>query len=156
MIVLGQWLASLVILATSERGDDSAWRLPLITQLIPPGLILVGLPFLAESPSWLINKGRRDDAIKSFLRFNGPKFNVDAAMANAEAAVAQEQEHNKAANQTSWLQCFKGSDGRRTLIICMVYISQQFIGVNFIGSYLVYVYLNTRTTPGTEQCKTVY
>ena len=138
MIVLGQWLSSLVILATSERGNDSAWRIPLITQLIPPGLILLGLPFLAESPSWLIHRGSREEAIKSFRKFNGPKFDVDTAMATAEAAVAQEKEIQQAAKlETSWIQCFKGSDGRRTLIICMVYIAQQFIGVNFIGSYLV-------------------
>ncbi|KAJ9144579.1 Maltose permease [Pleurostoma richardsiae] len=138
MIVLGQWLNSLVVYACSDRPDDFAWRIPVITQIIPPALLLIGMPFLAESPSWLIIRGRFEDAAKSFRRFNGPDFDVDGAMALATTAVEQERELERA--QSSWMQCFKGSDGRRTLIICMVYIAQQFIGVNFIAGYLTYYY----------------
>lgn len=134
MIVIGQWLSSLVVYATSSRSDDLAWRIPIITQIIPPALLLIGMPFIAESPSWLIIKGRSADAAKAFRRFNGPDYDVDTAMALATTSVEQERELERA--QSSWLQCFKGSDGRRTLIICMVYIAQQFIGVNFIAGYL--------------------
>jgi len=134
MIVVGQWLNSLVVYACSDRADDFAWRIPVITQIIPPALLLIGMPFLAESPSWLIIRGRFEDAAKSFRRFNGPDFDVDGAMALATTAVEQERELER--TQSSWMQCFKGSDGRRTLIICMVYIAQQFIGVNFIAGYL--------------------
>ncbi|KAL3462141.1 general substrate transporter [Aspergillus heterothallicus] len=126
MIVLGQWLNSTAVLGSSDRTDSLGWRIPIITQLIPPGILLVGLPFLAESPSWLIMKGRPEEAAELFRRFNGSRFDVDAAMAVTAAAVAQEQE--LARTGSAWLDCFKGSDGRRTLIVCMVYIAQQFIG----------------------------
>ncbi|KAJ5102557.1 hypothetical protein N7532_003086 [Penicillium argentinense] len=138
MIVLGQWVNSAAILACSDRLDDSAWRIPIITQMIPPGLLLAGLPFLAESPSWLIMKGRPEEAAKSFRYFNGPEFNVDEAMAVTTAAVAQEME--LARTGSAWLDCFRGPDGRRTLIICMVYIAQQFVGVNFVSGYLTYYF----------------
>ncbi|KAF6840437.1 maltose permease [Colletotrichum plurivorum] len=139
MIVIGQWLNSLAVFASDKTHSDSlAWRIPIITQIIPPGLLLLGLPFLAESPSWLIMHGRHEEAAQSFRRFNGPNFDVDTAMTIMTVAVAKEQEISKESG--TWLQCFRGSDGRRTLIICMVYISQQFIGVNFISGYLTYYF----------------
>ncbi|KAF6816801.1 maltose permease [Colletotrichum sojae] len=139
MIVIGQWLNSLAVFATDKTHSDSlAWRIPIITQIVPPGLLLLGLPFLAESPSWLVMQGRHEEAAQSFRRFNGPNFDVDTAMTIMTVAVAKEQEISKESG--TWLQCFRGSDGRRTLIICMVYISQQFIGVNFISGYLTYYF----------------
>ncbi|CEL06517.1 hypothetical protein ASPCAL09692 [Aspergillus calidoustus] len=138
MIVLGQWLNSAAVLGSSDRTDSLGWRIPIITQLIPPCLLLIGLPFLPESPSWLIMKGRPEEAAASFRRFNGPRFDVQGAMAVTVAAVAQEQE--LARTGSAWLDCFKGSDGRRTLIVCMVYIAQQFVGVNFVSGYLTYYF----------------
>ncbi|UPK89264.1 hypothetical protein LCI18_000199 [Fusarium solani-melongenae] len=138
MIVIGQWLNSLVIYACSDRTDDMAWRIPVITQLIPPCLLLMGLFFLPESPSWLLVRGRIDDAKNSYLRFNGKDFDADTAVAVAQLAIRSENE--AMGEGGSWLQCLKGTDGRRTLIICMVYIAQQFIGVNFVSGYLTYYF----------------
>jgi hypothetical protein len=50
---------------------------------------------------------------------NRAKFDVAEAMVITTAAVEQEQE--LARTGSAWLDCFEGSDGRRTLIICMVY-----------------------------------
>ncbi|KAL4874695.1 general substrate transporter [Aspergillus karnatakaensis] len=138
MIVVGQWLNSAAVLGSQHHKDSLGWRIPIITQMIPPGLLLLGLPFLPESPSWLIMHGRPEEAAKSFRKFNGPKFDVDEAMAITTAAVEQEQE--LARTGSAWIDCFKGSDGRRTLIICMVYIAQQFVGVNFVSGYLTYYF----------------
>ncbi|KAF6803705.1 maltose permease [Colletotrichum sojae] len=140
MITIGQWLNSVTVLGSDHYHNDLSWRIPLITQLIPPGLLLLGLPFLPESPSWLLIKGRREDAARSYRRFNGPKFDVDAAMAVAETAMAKEQEAKKEQESSRWLDCFRGSNGRRTLIIVMVYLSQQAIGVNFVSGYLTYYF----------------
>ncbi|KAJ5703543.1 hypothetical protein N7493_011468 [Penicillium malachiteum] len=138
MIVLGEWLNSLAILGCQNRSDSLAWRIPIITQLIPPSLLLLGLPFLAESPSWLIMKDRPQEARRSFLYFNGPKFDVDEAMAITTASVAQERE--LARSGSAWLDCFRGDNLRRTVIVCMVYIAQQFVGVNFVSGYLTYYF----------------
>ncbi|KAH6887449.1 general substrate transporter [Thelonectria olida] len=138
MIVIGQWLNSLVVYGCSNLTDDRAWRIPIITQIVPPSLLLCGLTILPESPSWLLVRGRIDEAKKSYLRFNGKGFDADTAVAVATLAIRKEQEET--AGGGSWLQCFKGADGRRTLIICMVYIAQQFVGVNFVSGYLTYYF----------------
>ncbi|KAI1490508.1 hypothetical protein F5X96DRAFT_635825 [Biscogniauxia mediterranea] len=141
MIVIGQWLSSLVVYsASASYSDDMQWRIPVITQLIPPAIMLAGSFIMPESPSWLILKDRRDEAAKAFRKFNGPKFDVNAAMAVMTAAVLKEQEIVQENKSSSWLECLRGYNGRRTLIICMVYIAQQFIGVNFISGYLTYYF----------------
>ncbi|KAL8303128.1 hypothetical protein RB597_005251 [Gaeumannomyces tritici] len=141
MIVLGQWLSSLVAYACSAAYDgDEAWRIPIVTQIIPPGLMLIALIWLPESPSWLLIKGRREDARRAFLVFNGPSFDADAAMAVADAAIALEAEAREAQRASGWADCFRGTNRRRTTIIVMVYLAQQFIGVNFVGGYLTYYF----------------
>lgn len=139
MITLGQWLNSLVVYACKEYASDMAWRIPVITQIIPPGLLLLNLFLLPESPTWLLINGRREEASKAFLRFNGPDFDVDSALAVAETAIAKEEEAKKEQEGSRWIECFKGTNLRRTTIIVMVYMSQQFIGVGFISGYLTLV-----------------
>ncbi|WYZ36065.1 hypothetical protein EsH8_X_000712 [Colletotrichum jinshuiense] len=140
MITVGQWLNSATVLASDHYKNDLSWRIPLITQLIPPGLLLCFITLLPESPSWLLINGRRDEAAKSYRKFNGPKFDVDAAMAVATVAIAKEQEAKKEQESSRWVDCFTGTNGRRTLIIVMVYLSQQAIGVNFFSGYLTYYF----------------
>ncbi|KAM5373899.1 hypothetical protein ACJZ2D_006728 [Fusarium nematophilum] len=140
MITLGQWLNSLVVYACKKNVTDMAWRIPIITQIIPPGLLLLNLLLLPESPTWLLIKGRRDDAAKAYRRFNGPNFDVDAALAVATVAIEKEEEAKKHAQSSKWLECFQGTNLRRTTIIVMVYLSQQFIGVGFISGYLTYYF----------------
>lgn len=53
-----------------DTNSSIAWRIPMGVQLIPAGLVALGIPFLRESPTWLLKKGREEEAIKvySFLR----------------------------------------------------------------------------------------
>ncbi|KAH8686459.1 maltose permease [Ilyonectria robusta] len=139
-IVMGQWLNSLVVYFCKNYEGDMAWRIPIITQVCPPGLLLLALAFLPESPTWLLINGRHEEAAKSYRRFNGANFDVDAAVEVATVAIAKEEDARKEQEGSSWLECFKGTNRRRTLIIVMVYISQQFIGVNFISGYLTYYF----------------
>jgi SP family general alpha glucoside:H+ symporter-like MFS transporter len=136
MIVLGQWLNSLVVYACKTDLTDKAWRIPVITQIIPPGLLLLVLAVLPESPTWLLIRERREDAAKAFRRFNGDNFDVDVAIAVATVAIAKEEEAKSEQASSKWLECFKGTNLRRITIIVMVYLSQQFIGVGFISGYL--------------------
>lgn len=67
--VIGFWINYGVSknLDTSAR---SSWRIPFAVQLIPAGLLAMCIPFLKESPVWLLKKDRSEEAIKvySYLR----------------------------------------------------------------------------------------
>lgn len=135
MIVIGQWSCALGVYGGSFRTDNFGWRIPLFSQLIPPVfLICIALPFLPESPSWLIMRGRREEAANSLRTFNGKNFDTAKAIAQIELAI--QEEHHLLEQKSSYLDCLKGPNLRRTLIVCMVYIAQQLIGINFIAGYL--------------------
>ncbi|KAI1334133.1 general substrate transporter [Xylariaceae sp. FL0016] len=138
MIVLGQWLNSIAVQASSVYSDDRAWRNPIISQIAFPCILLVAVPFIAESPSWLLIHDRAEDAAKALRFYNGPNFDVDGTLTVLRAAIDEEREMDKAAG--SWLECFRGSNLRRTLIICSVYLAQLTSGMNFVVSYFTYFF----------------
>ncbi|KAF1816755.1 quinate permease [Eremomyces bilateralis CBS 781.70] len=41
------------------------WMIPFAVQLIPAGLLLIGVAWIKESPRWLFSKGRRDEALRN-------------------------------------------------------------------------------------------
>ncbi|KAK6209919.1 maltose permease [Colletotrichum tabaci] len=139
MIVIGQWSCALVGYGGSMIRSDWGWRIPVLVQLVPPFLMLVlGGILLPESPSWLLMKGRREDAGRSLRKFNGPKHNVEESLAIMEATLEKERQLSEGG--ASYLECFKGTNLRRTTIVCMVYLTQQFVGANFVAGYLAYFF----------------
>lgn len=54
----------------------SQWLVPMAVQVIPAGLLLIGLFGIPESPRWLFMKGKRDSAVKGlcWMRWVFPPF----------------------------------------------------------------------------------
>ena len=131
MIVCGQWLASLTVFGATFESRSDAWRIPLICQIIPPGIsFLAAITFLPESPTWFLMNNRRDKAEEAFLRFNGPQLDPESPLNQTLAAM------ESASSKHFWAECFQQPNLRRTTIVIMTYLAQQLIGVNFIAGYL--------------------
>lgn len=50
--------------------NEAKWRIPFALQILPGALLLAGIVFMAESPRWLVEKNRQQDAARalSFVR----------------------------------------------------------------------------------------
>ncbi|KAI8290481.1 General alpha-glucoside permease [Colletotrichum sp. SAR11_57] len=136
MIVLGQWSCALVGYGGSFIESDWGWRLPVFTQLVPPVLVLVlGGLLLPESPTWLLMKGRREEAAKALRKFNGPKHNVEETLAIMETTLEKEKELND--RGASYLEYFFTIAGVGNPIgIAQVCYSIQLLG-NICSWFLV-------------------
>jgi SP family general alpha glucoside:H+ symporter-like MFS transporter len=102
-------------------------------------VILIGTVFAPESPWWLVRHERREDAKRALLRLTrrGDDFNADNTVVMVEHTNAVEKHLNSG---LSYVDCFKGSDLRRTEVACMVWITQVLCGLPMIG-YATYLHV---------------
>lgn len=84
-----------------------------------PGALAIGLPFMPESPYWLVMKGRKDAALVALKKLSGPHEDCAARVAQIDATI--EHERRIEAQKATYIECFRGSNLRRTMIvlICM-------------------------------------
>lgn len=135
---LGQAIGLGVIKAMLHRQDEWAYRIPFSLQWMWPVPLLIGIFFAPESPWWLVRKQRLDEAKKALVRLTSlsreTDFNADETMAMMVHTNALEKSLTQGA---SYLDCFRGTDLRRTEIVCMVWAIQNLSGNSF-SNYSTY------------------
>ncbi|EFX03077.1 major facilitator superfamily transporter alpha-glucoside [Grosmannia clavigera kw1407] len=143
---IGQLIGIGVIMGMLNRDDQWAYRIPYALQWIWPVPLIIGIAFAPESPWWLVRRGRIDDAKRSLLRLtsrrlldshapDGSKaFDPDETIAMMVHTTALEANATKGA---SYLDCFRGTNLRRTEIVCMVWAIQNLSGNSF-SNYSTY------------------
>ncbi|KAK2598390.1 hypothetical protein N8I77_011810 [Diaporthe amygdali] len=133
--VMGQFIAAGVNRASVTRGDQWAYKIPFAIQWVWPPLILAGVIFAPESPWWHVRQGDNQAARRALLRItskNDPSFDPDETIAMIEHT--NELEKSLKAGTTYW-DCFKGVDLRRTEIVCILWLGQTLTGQNLMGYF---------------------
>ncbi|KAJ0425529.1 maltose permease [Aspergillus carlsbadensis] len=136
-IAIGQLLSSAVIRGFGEREDNWGFRAPFAVQLVFVVFLLGCLPFAPETPWHLVRKGRREEAARSLRRLYGPKADIEAEVAAIERTVIFERENSP---DTSWAQCFRGTDLQRSMISMGVFVCQHASGIIFVLGYSTYFF----------------
>lgn len=99
---------------------------------------------LPETPRFLIKQGKDHKATKSlsFLR----RLPADHPSLLGELEEIQGSwEYEKSLGKASYVDCFKGNIGKRTLTGVVLQSLQQLVGVNFIVSFDVEDIIRTQT-----------
>lgn len=135
---LGQLIGIGVIKAMLGRNDQWAYRIPYGLQWMWPLPLFIGILLAPESPWWLVRKGRIEEAKRSLLRLTSldreTDFNADETIAMMVHTTALEEKITRGA---SYWDCFRGTDLRRTEIVCMVWAIQNLSGNSF-SNYSTY------------------
>lgn len=109
----------------------------IIVQVSPPVMLLTAVFFIPESPRWLLQKQRREEALQALAYARQGSMSEEAVLNELrliEVAMQEERENHRA---TSFLDCFRGSNLPRTCIAMGVQCLQQAQGNSFISTYLV-------------------
>jgi SP family general alpha glucoside:H+ symporter-like MFS transporter len=135
--VIGQFVASGILAGTQDRTDRWSYDIPFLCQFIFPIIILIALPFCPESPWHLVRKGKTAEAEKSLRRLMHPSMDVKATLAHIQLTTELELQEVHTAN---FIDCFKGTERRRTIISSMVYAIQPLAGNFLVIGYAVYFF----------------
>lgn len=134
--VLGSLIGIAILRGTSSRSDRWAYKVPFITEYAFPLIFIVGGFLAPETPWFLVKKGRYDQAKKSLER-TGYGDDVENTLAHMKETIALEEE---VSTSSTYMDCFRGTNLRRTLICAMAYSGQFLCGINLAASYCTYFF----------------
>jgi SP family general alpha glucoside:H+ symporter-like MFS transporter len=89
----------------------------------PP--LLLGVYFAPESPWWLVRVGKIEEARKSLSRLTRHGENSEMEVEETVDMIRHTTELERDAHDgASYLDCFKGTNLRRTLLVCGIWATQ--------------------------------
>ncbi|VUC30655.1 unnamed protein product [Clonostachys rosea] len=134
--VAGSFIAIGVMSGTQTLEDKWAYKIPFITEYIFPVVFILGGFFAPETPWFLMKKGRYEQAAKSLQR-TGYTSDIEDTLDHMKQTILREEETEKS---TSYVDCFKGTNLRRTMISSICYCGQFLSGINVVSSYATYFF----------------
>ncbi|XP_054894235.1 proton myo-inositol cotransporter-like isoform X1 [Poeciliopsis prolifica] len=128
----GQFIASVVDGAFSYLSHDG-WRYMLGLSILPAVLQFFGFIFLPESPRWLLQKGRSEEARQVLGRIRGHR-NIEEEYDTIRTSI--EEENVTGSGGVVILRILSYGPTRRALIVgCGLQMFQQLSGINTVMYY---------------------
>lgn len=124
------------------------WRIPIAFQLVPGGLMFIGMFFLKESPRWLTKENRHEEALKS-LAYMRAKPIDDAAVQTEFTEIKNAVDHEVEETQgLTWREVLQPGNRLRFINCFIMMFWQQFSGTNSIGYYAPQLFQTVGVTGG--------
>ncbi|KAM3608535.1 uncharacterized protein V6R79_000658 [Siganus canaliculatus] len=129
----GQFIASVIDGAFSYLKHDG-WRYMLGLSVIPSALQFIGFLFLPESPRWLLQKGRNQEARQVLSRIRGGQ-SIDVEYDSIRTSI-DEEEKGSGGGSLVFLRILRHGPTRRALVVgCGLQMFQQLSGINTVMYY---------------------
>ncbi|GES64123.1 MFS alpha-glucoside transporter [Aspergillus terreus] len=136
----GILLSSGVVRAVTTLDGNLGWQLPFMLQWVWPLPLFVGAYLAPESPWNAVRRGKIEQARHSLMRLrqDTPERQREVEATLAYIQHTTELEKSETAN-ASFLDCFKGTNLRRTEINCVVWAAQILCGNALLGYAVVFL-----------------
>jgi len=129
---LGQLIASGALRGFLSRSDQWAYRIPYALQWMWPVPLIIGISFAPDSPWWLVRRSRYQEAREALQRLTSAASEEELDQTIAMMRHTDDMEREVSAG-TSYSDCFKGVDLRRTEITCLTWACQPLCGASLVG-----------------------
>jgi len=130
--LLGQLISAIIALFQEDVPGKSSYRMCIVSEWpfsAIPVLVAIVMP---ESPVHLIRKGRMEDAVKEQRRLEKSQGDTSASIRNIQTMVKHEEEVAQS-DRARYIEVFKGTDRRRTIIAVLGSILPQLFGLPILG-----------------------
>jgi SP family general alpha glucoside:H+ symporter-like MFS transporter len=121
---MGQFIAGGVLEGLVNIPNEWSYRIPFAVQWAFPLPLFCILWFAPESPWWLVRKGKYDDAVKVMRRLTLKKTDEVVEKQMIAMMIHTNELEQEIESGSSWLDCFRGIDLRRTEIACITFSGQ--------------------------------
>jgi sugar porter (SP) family MFS transporter len=147
MVSLQQWsitwgilLQYFVQFGCSYIDGVASFRIPWGLQMIPAIILAVGMTWFPESPRWLIDHGRDEEALQILADVHG-KGDPKNELVQLEFAEIREQVHlEKTQGAKSYLDLLPSNIFRRVSLGMSLQMWSQLTGMNIMMYYIIYVF----------------
>lgn len=123
-IILGQTTAFFSNYALQNVGGANNWRWMIGIMAVPSVIFLIALFFVPESPRWLIEKKRDEEALLILQRLN--------TVSAAGHVMTEIKDSLKTSSSFKFGALFRGTLFKILIIGCLLAIFQQVTGINII------------------------
>jgi len=136
MITLGIFLGYCTNFGTKNYSNTVQWRVPLGLGFAWALFMIGGMMFVPESPRFLVEVGRNEDAKHSIAVSNKVSIDDPSVQAELEVLMAA-SEAEKLAGNASWGELFstKTKIFQRLVMACVIQSLQQLTGDNYFFYY---------------------
>ncbi|KAJ5674129.1 hypothetical protein N7462_009568 [Penicillium macrosclerotiorum] len=122
----------------SIKHSSASYRIPMGLLISLPLMMLVGLFFIPESPTWYMSKERHSEAEAALRRINRSNASYDPTsdIATLEQEVRRQRAHETVEKNSSWWNLIADPIERRKMLYsCGSMAAQQMNGIVFFYSY---------------------
>lgn len=134
-------VATVTVWGTSKIPDKRQYVVPLAIQVAAPAVLLLLSFFLTESPTWLLRRGRVDQAKKNLILLRGG----NSAYAEVELAIAATslRPNDEQASRFQWLEILKPANLERTLSCAALFGFSQVSGQVLVFTYATVILIQS-------------
>ncbi|KAJ5652881.1 hypothetical protein N7507_010307 [Penicillium longicatenatum] len=129
--LLGQLLGAIVVYVSLQREGAQSYRVCFASQWPFSAVPLCLSILLPESPTWLLRKNRPEKALKAQKKLDTIHVDSAAAIEELHLAILAEEEENAS---YGYMDCFRGTNLRRTLIVCLASSLPQLFGLQLLAN----------------------
>ncbi|KAF5689903.1 maltose permease [Fusarium circinatum] len=136
---IGPFISAILSNFSSQWESNWSWQSLIVAQWGFAGVALIGQLLMPESPVYLVRKGKMEKARMALERMYSDPEDASGHLERIKLTLEEADSQNLG----SYLDCFKGTNLRRSLIAIMVFLSEPMSGLGFVSNYgaLMYQYL---------------
>ncbi|KAH8690868.1 putative sugar transporter [Talaromyces proteolyticus] len=125
---------------TSHIDGQAAWRIPIGIQMVPTIILHITFYFMPESPRWLVQQDRLQDALQALAKVHSRGDTSDPYVKAEMAEIVAKIEWEKRNPPITYAAMLFGLEARRTWLAIGVQLWQQVTGINVIMYYAVFLF----------------